>query len=101
MTKVEVFENLMLPLKAKLGEESWNFLMSRGEKFIEQMEQALRQTDVSCRLWEVKYHSSYAVWYHETASFLANTRDEALDKFWANKNKESYEVMSVSLVNGS
>ena len=56
---------------------------------------------VKCRLYEVRYHSSYAVWHQQTASFLANNEAEALDKFWANKNKESYEVMSVCLVNGT
>ena len=36
MTKAEIFENLMLPLKSSLTEESWNFLLSRGQMFIEQ-----------------------------------------------------------------
>lgn len=36
MIKSEIFENLMLPLKGSLTDESWNFLLSRGQMFIEQ-----------------------------------------------------------------
>lgn len=56
---------------------------------------------VNCRLYEIKYHSNYAVWDQRYSSFAANTEDEALTNFWVNKNKEDYEVMSVRLVNGN
>ena len=56
---------------------------------------------VKCRLYEVKYHSSYEVWNQHIDSFIADTEAEALTKFWDGKNKESYEVMSVRLVNGT
>lgn len=61
----------------------------------------LKQCNVNCRLYEVKYYSSYAVWDKRIATYAANTEAEAIDKFWTNRNKENYEVMSVSLVNGN
>lgn len=36
MTKAEIFENLVLPLKRSLTDEEWKFLLSRGEMFIKQ-----------------------------------------------------------------
>lgn len=36
MKPIDVFENLVVPLKAKLENGSWEFLMQRGEIFISQ-----------------------------------------------------------------
>lgn len=37
MSDIEVFENLMEPLKSSMPEESWIFLLSRGKIFISQL----------------------------------------------------------------
>jgi hypothetical protein len=36
MSPIEIFENLLTPLKESLTETEWEFLMSRGEIFISQ-----------------------------------------------------------------
>lgn len=53
----------------------------------------------SCRLFTIKYHSSYAVFDMREVTILAKDKNDALDKFWNGKNKESWEVTYVS--NGS
>ncbi len=51
-------------------------------------------------LWEVIYHSNYAVWNHQTSCILAKDKDEALDTFWEDKNKEHYEIISINRKGG-
>jgi hypothetical protein len=36
MKPIEVFENLFEPLRLELGNDSWEFLMKRGQIFIDQ-----------------------------------------------------------------
>ena len=36
MKPIDVFENLMEPLRLELGNDSWEFLMKRGQIFIDQ-----------------------------------------------------------------
>ncbi len=55
---------------------------------------------VICRLYEIKYRSAYAVWDQRIATYIADTEAEAVDKFWANRNKENYEVMYVRQLSG-
>jgi hypothetical protein len=50
------------------------------------------------KLYEIKYHITYAVWDQKVASTVALNEHEALTNFWKGKNKDSYEIMSVRLV---
>jgi hypothetical protein len=36
MTKIEIFENLLEPIKSSVPQSTWDFIMSRGEIFIAQ-----------------------------------------------------------------
>ena len=38
MKSIEIFENLMEPLRLELGNDSWEFLMKRGQMFIDQIQ---------------------------------------------------------------
>jgi len=55
----------------------------------------------SLRLYEVNYRMRYSPMFKQSAFFLSNTKKEALDKFWLNKNKCYYDIISVCLVNNS
>jgi hypothetical protein len=48
------------------------------------------------KLFDINYHSSYAVWNKAIQTVQAKDQKEALDKFWKRKNKESFEVTSVT-----
>ena len=39
VTKQEIFENLMEPIKKELTESQWIFLISRGKIFIKQLQE--------------------------------------------------------------
>jgi hypothetical protein len=78
----------------------WDILENVRQGYItvnEGTQQVLDLFAVSCRLFTIKYHSSYAVFDKREVIIKAKDENEALDKFWNGKNKEGWEVTSVSL----
>ena len=45
MKPIEIFENLFEPLRLELGNDSWEFLMKRGEMFISQIQPVTAKTE--------------------------------------------------------
>ena len=43
----------------------------------------------------IYYHSSYAIWDNRNETIIAKDENEALEKFWNFKNKESWEIERV------
>ena len=70
------------------------------EKELNELKKELKNHNSSCRLFEITYRSAYAAWDQRVATYRADTQTEAIDKFWANRNKENYEVMYVRQISG-
>jgi hypothetical protein len=57
MKTIEIFENLFEPLRLELGNDSWEFLMKRGQMFINQCvsvapQESVREELIKFKVWE-------------------------------------------------
>jgi hypothetical protein len=51
----------------------------------------------SSRLFHFKYHNSYAIFDRRSCCIPAANQKEAINYFWIGKNKEDWEIASISL----
>lgn len=69
-----------------------------GKTGINIIEQELQLFISELQLWSIKYRHNFSIGNNEEYTCHAPNKDAALDLFWKNRNKEGYEVDSITLI---
>ena len=69
-----------------------------GATGINIIEQELQLFISELQLWSIKYRHNFSIGNSEEYICHAPNKESALDLFWENRNKEGYEVDSITLI---